>query len=319
MQKSYIERRRIATSRNVYGGLLVLMLTTLSPTVAWAVDVRNEILIPAQGYVGAAYCHGGFAAPCFDCSGFVSHLYSPHVPGLPRISNDMARFGTPVERSDLRPGDLVFFVTGSRSGVVTHVAVYMGNDSIIHAISDGPNRGVSITPLSARYWRTRYHSARRVVQSAPPAASGEHTDRSIRFADGAYTGELRDGVPHGEGRIVLNNGDEYAGSFEEGAFHGRGVYRWASGERYEGSFRAGSMHGEGVFVRADGRTVAGQWRDGALQPEATAAAPPQQIERRTYTETATSPWDTWDGIVEGDFRAWLRQQEAEFEEWKRNN
>ncbi|MCG8477926.1 MAG: hypothetical protein MI724_02435, partial [Spirochaetales bacterium] len=100
----------------------------------------------------------------------------------------------------------------------------------------------------------------------------------------------------------------------------QGVYRWAAGERYEGAFRAGSMHGEGVFVRTDGGTVAGQWRDGVLQPAARSATRAQEpVERRTYTETAVSPWDTWDGIVEGDFRAWLAQQEAEFEEWKRNN
>ncbi|MCG8479008.1 MAG: NlpC/P60 family protein, partial [Spirochaetales bacterium] len=230
MKKSYIGRQRFAVRRCVYGALFILA-AALSPAAVPAVDVRNEILIPAQGYVGAAYCHGGLSASCFDCSGFVSHLYRPHVPGLPRLSNDMARFGTPVERGALRPGDLVFFVTGSRAGVVTHVAVYIGNDSIIHAISDGPNRGVSITPLSARYWRTRYHSARRVVEAAP-ATRRDRTDRSIRFADGAYTGELRDGVPHGEGRMVLNNGDEYTGSFADGAFHGQGVYRWAAGERY---------------------------------------------------------------------------------------
>lgn len=211
---------------------LALIATIHVASVA-AVDVHREIIAPAQQYVGAGYCHGGTDLPCFDCSGFVRNVYLPISPEIPRISNDMARYGELVERSNLRAGDLVFFTTGTRRDVVTHVAIYMGQDSIIHAISDGPNRGVTVTPLSARYWRTRYHSA-------------------------------------------------------EGEFHGTGEYRWASGDVYRGEFVEGEM---------------------------VTAEPTQE----TYMETASSPWDTWDGIVDGDFQAWLEQEQNAFEEWKRTN
>jgi hypothetical protein len=270
-------------------GAALLFFVTFGVNTAAAVDLQQEIIAPAQQYVGARYCHGGTDLPCFDCSGFVRNVYAPLVPEIPRISNDMARFGAPVDRTDLRPGDLVFFTTGTRRDVVTHVAIFIGQDSIIHAISDGPNRGVTVTPLSARYWRTRYHSARRVVrveQRAEPQR--EETTQTIEYALGSYTGELEDGVPHGNGRMDLHNGDVYEGAFVQGEFHGRGEYRWASGEAYRGEFVRGEM---------------------------VTAEPTQE----TYMETATSPWDTWDGVVEGDFRAWLQQEQDAFEEWKRNN
>lgn len=267
---------------------LVLTGTAGVGSVA-AVDLQREIIAPAQQYVGVQYCHGGTDLPCFDCSGFVRNVYAPLVPNIPRISNDMARFGERVQRSDLRAGDLVFFTTGTRRDVVTHVAIYMGQDSIIHAISDGPNRGVTVTPLSARYWRTRYHSARRVVRVEPrEETESAETDEAIEYALGSYTGDLADGVPHGQGRMELNNGDAYVGEFAAGEFHGTGEYRWASGDIYRGEFVRGEM---------------------------VTAEPTQE----TYVETAASPWDTWDGIVEGDFRAWLEQEQNAFEEWKRNN
>lgn len=267
----------------------VVLIVIVGATSVAAVDVHREIITPAQQYVGVQYCHGGTDLPCFDCSGFVRNIYAPLVPNIPRISNDMARFGELVQRSDLRAGDLVFFTTGTRRDVVTHVAIYMGRDSIIHAISDGPNRGVTVTPLSARYWRTRYHSARRVVRGEPRGETElEEADQAIEYALGSYTGDLAEGVPHGQGRMELNNGDVYEGEFAGGEFHGTGEYRWVSGEVYRGEFVRGEM----------------------------VTAEPRQ---ETYMETASSPWDTWDGVVEGDFRAWLQQEQNAFEEWKRNN
>lgn len=203
--------------------VIVLFLSLAS--TAFGVDIHREILLPAQSKVGSGYCSGGTALPCFDCSGFVVSLYRPFVPSLPRVSRDMARFGEPVSRRDLRPGDLVFFQTASRPGV-SHVAIYMGGDSIIHAISDGPDRGVTVTPLSARYWNTRYHSAMRVLPQAVVEEAPSSTTEPIRYAGGTYRGALQGGVPHGMGEMALDNGDRYSGDFVEGQFEGRGVYRW---------------------------------------------------------------------------------------------
>ncbi|MFP4511203.1 MAG: NlpC/P60 family protein, partial [Spirochaetaceae bacterium] len=225
---------------------------------AAAIDVQTSILAVARDYQGSGYCTGGIAPPCFDCSGFVQRVYRPVVPDLPRISRDQARVGVPVDRSELRAGDLVFFATGTIPGAITHVAIYMGQDSIIHAISNGPNRGVNVTPLSGGYWERRFVGARRVLPDADRTGSVDEQE-AIEFARGTYTGELVDGEPHGRGSMIMRNGDRYAGQFVSGLFEGQGVYVWQNGDRYEGQFRAGEMHGQGRFTRSGGSVTTGEW------------------------------------------------------------
>jgi hypothetical protein len=96
----------------------------------------------------------------------------PFVLGLPRLSRDMASSGTPVARESLRPGDLVFFATTPDPGAISHVALYIGDGSIIHAISDGPERGVRVTSLDAKYWKKHFASAVRVLASADKESAG---------------------------------------------------------------------------------------------------------------------------------------------------
>ncbi len=299
--------------------LLTILLFHVGSSGVFAVDVQYDILDRARSYLGAGYCNGGEARPCFDCSGFVTALYGPFVPGLPRISRDMARYGEPVTSDSLVPGDLLFFATSGRSDRVTHVAIYVGQDSIIHSISDGPNRGVSITPLSARYWRTRFHSARRVLPTIPTAT--EVDADAIAFSRGAYTGELVNGEPSGTGRMVMNNGDRYEGEFLSGVFHGEGRYAWVGGDVYEGEFADGEMHGRGNYRGADGLLTTGRWVRGEYQgePGSDQAGESAAASQPTYIDSQDSPWDTWDGVVMGDFYAWQEEQNRAFEEWLRNN
>lgn len=301
---------------------IAVVLFLAGHAIVAAIDIQTDILEPARGYLGSGYCRGGTMSPCFDCSGFVAALYRRFVPNLPRISRDMAQYGDPVARDRLQPGDLLFFATSGSPDRVTHVAIYVGQDSIIHAISDGPNRGVTLTPLSARYWRTRYHSARRVLPVATIVAeSGWGED--VEFSRGIYTGELEHGEPNGRGTMVMNNGDRYEGDFLDGRFHGTGSYTWVSGDRYDGGFSDGELHGNGTYTAADGTIIAGRWIAGAYQRDsgsipatASAAAGASQP---TYIDSRDSPWETWDGVVAGDFYAWQQEQDRAFEEWKQNN
>jgi hypothetical protein len=302
-------------------GIALVFSLVLLPRGAYALDIQSDILQPARAHLGSGYCRGGISSPCFDCSGFVTSLYARFVPDLPRISRDMARYGRAVDRELLQPGDLVFFATGGSRESVTHVGIYVGQDSVIHAISDGPSRGVALTPLSARYWRTRYHSARRVLPQ--PTAETGWADGAA-FARGVYTGEIDDGEPSGRGRMRMNNGDRYEGEFRDGVFHGSGSYTWVSGDRYEGTFADGQMHGEGTFFSTDGVTIRGRWDSGEYVSEpdidtTTAAAAEREASRETYIDSRDSPWETWDGVVVGDFYAWQEQERNEFEEWRRNN
>ena len=292
----------------------ILIVSAVTATSLPAIDVRSEIIEPAQALLGSGYCYRSASPPCFDCSGYVSYIYRDAVEGLPRISRDMARFGTAVSREELQPGDLVFFATGGDPNRVTHVAIYIGQNSIIHAISDGPNRGISITELSARYWNTRYYGARRVLPVEEPT-SGIDT---IEYARGTYSGELQGGEPEGDGILEMHNGDVYSGEFRAGFFNGASLYIWADGSRYSGSFSNGLINGEGTYTPVDGPAVSGVWEEGRLVRSASAGTA-YGTEATTYFEVKDSPWETYDGIVTGDFYAWLDEEQSAFESWKENN
>lgn len=128
----------------------------------------SRILDNAVSLLGNPYRTGGVSPGGFDCSGYVSYLYLPTVPGLPRISRDMARTGLSVESGAWQPGDLLFYATGADPSRINHVAIWFGNDTIIHSISDGPETGVVLTASGSRYWSRRYMGARRVLPTENP-------------------------------------------------------------------------------------------------------------------------------------------------------
>lgn len=127
-------------------------------TAAVANDWGDRLVSRAMNYLGTPYRYGGTTPAGFDCSGFVYYLYGA-VFGqrIPRMPHDMAREGTPVARSDLKRGDLVFF--GYR-GTFTHVGIYAGNGQFVHATHRGSP--VMVTALDADYYRQNYMTAVRL-------------------------------------------------------------------------------------------------------------------------------------------------------------
>ncbi|MFC3104068.1 C40 family peptidase [Salinisphaera aquimarina] len=114
-----------------------------------------------QQWHGVPYRYGGRDQNGIDCSSFVRQtLGTIESLDLPRTTSEQAVRGEPVDRSELSPGDLVFFKTG-RSG--RHVGVYVGNGRFMHASS---SKGVTISRLDNIYWRRHYWQSRRVT-SAP--------------------------------------------------------------------------------------------------------------------------------------------------------
>jgi cell wall-associated NlpC family hydrolase len=131
------------------------------PTTADAsavADGQPAVVRRALGYLGTRYRYGASGARGFDCSGFTSYIYRQHGISLPHNSAAQYRVGKPVSRSELRPGDLVFFRTrGSR---ISHVGIYIGNGKFVHASSA---RGrVRVDTLSSGYYHQRYVGARRI-------------------------------------------------------------------------------------------------------------------------------------------------------------
>ena len=338
--------------------------------ILFSESVQDRIINKARTLIGTPYRTGGVSPSGFDCSGFITYLYKTYVPELPRVSRDMARTGAPVSRNKLAPGDLVFFATGSEAGRVTHVALYIGQNSIIHSISNGPERGVTISSLNAGYWRKRYHNSSRLI--APASASDVSQAENILFAKGIYNGDLKNGEPSGNGILLMKNGDRYEGSFEKGLFHGSGTYIWADGRFFEGSFENGDFAGKGTMVMTDGEKIAGSWSGGEFKAESSAetaadlhrpdgkspalsSAPSRSSENSSgsgagggidtakteskpadgkalesvsdspggdmenYLQKEDSPWNTYEGIVDGDFSLWYKKDMEKFEEWKKTH
>ena len=130
----------------------------LPPRAAYS-ETGHEVTLFALGLIDTGYRFGGKNPEAgLDCSGMVSYIYN-RAAGL-RIAGsaaDIARKGRPINRSDLRPGDLVFFNT--RNAPFSHVGLYIGDERFIHAPST--NGRVRIDPLSASYYAKRYEAARR--------------------------------------------------------------------------------------------------------------------------------------------------------------
>lgn len=97
----------------------------------------DQLVATARSKIGSAYQWGGNGPNTFDCSGFIRYvLVSNGVDGVPRVSADQHRWATPVSRSNLRPGDLVFYRYSGRNGSgADHVKIYSGNGRNIGASS----------------------------------------------------------------------------------------------------------------------------------------------------------------------------------------
>ncbi|MFQ3548773.1 MAG: NlpC/P60 family protein [Armatimonadota bacterium] len=122
-------------------------------------DSKTQALIEAAlACRGDRYRMGGTSRGGFDCSGFTRYIFAKYGINLPHNSAAQFNRGTPVAKSDLKPGDLVFFRTrGLRIG---HVGMYIGDNKFIHAATYG--KGVRIDSINDSYYGPRYQGARRV-------------------------------------------------------------------------------------------------------------------------------------------------------------
>jgi hypothetical protein len=156
-------------------------IAALAAAVLWAspsagpseAEARKKIVETAQSFRGVPYVYGAESPEAFDCSGFVQYVYSRAADiDIPRNSRGQWAAGKPVEKADAKPGDIFVFDT-SGSGSPSHVAIYLGNDSIIHAVSEGPATGVVVSPLGDRYFGPRYMGARYFIVSMPQGATSD--------------------------------------------------------------------------------------------------------------------------------------------------
>lgn len=119
---------------------------TVEELQAGVSGVRAEMVAFAKQFLGNPYVWGGESLTGgVDCSGFTKGIYSHFGYSLPRVSRSQASAGYSINSSEVRPGDLVFYGSGS---YISHVAMYIGNGQVIHA--SNPRTGIKISNMYYR-------------------------------------------------------------------------------------------------------------------------------------------------------------------------
>ena len=116
--------------------------------------IGSRVVAIAMQYLGVPYRWGG-ADPStgFDCSGFVMYVYAKVGISLPHYTGAQWALGVPVSRSDLKPGDVVFF------NGISHDGIYIGGGQFVQAPRTGDV--VKVSSLSESWYSSTYEGARR--------------------------------------------------------------------------------------------------------------------------------------------------------------
>lgn len=128
------------------------------PTTA-AASLGERIADTARAQLGRPYRYGGSGPDAFDCSGLVHFAHRAHGLTVPRTTEEQYRAATRVSERQLRAGDLLFFRFGT-GRKVTHVAIYMGGGSFVHAPQS--DRPVELRQLQEPWYKRRLAGAGRL-------------------------------------------------------------------------------------------------------------------------------------------------------------
>ncbi|TFV63495.1 NlpC/P60 family protein [Geodermatophilus sp. DF01-2] len=102
-----------------------------APVVAAGGAVQKAI-DTALAQRGKPYVWAAGGPNSFDCSGLVQYAFGAAGISLPHSSRMQSSMGTPVSRSEARPGDLVAFYSP-----VSHIGIYLGDGQMVHAPTSG--------------------------------------------------------------------------------------------------------------------------------------------------------------------------------------
>ena len=134
---------------------------TIAETATTTSSKGQEIVSYAKQYLGCKYVYGGSGPSTFDCSGFTMYVFKHFGVNLSHSATAQSKNGDYVAKSDLQPGDLVFFKDYETMNGIGHVGIYIGDGNFIHA-SSGTGYCVKISTLLTGSYNTRYETARRI-------------------------------------------------------------------------------------------------------------------------------------------------------------
>lgn len=130
--------------------------------VPYSKVLGEEIVEYGKLFIGTPYVWGGNDLKRgVDCSGLTKKVFEGFDINISRLSYTQVNDGKEVEKSDLRPGDLVFFDTsGENNKQISHVGIYAGDGMFLHADC---TKGVTISSLSNSYYKRNYVTGSRIL------------------------------------------------------------------------------------------------------------------------------------------------------------
>ena len=167
--KDFIEENYIVAEEDGYGthieNCLVEVKIHKETVNRSAISRRDKsikkIIDGAYKTLGRPYVYGDAGSRGFDCSGLTYSLYLNNLGiKLPRSSSSLVSAGTKVNKTDLKPGDIILFNTNGKG--ISHAGLYIGEGNMIHASSG--KKKVVIEDINSKYYKSRYVTARRILQ-----------------------------------------------------------------------------------------------------------------------------------------------------------
>lgn len=146
----------------------LIIAPQLLERVAMRENFITSLVDIAVAQEGVPYVHGGKSPKGFDCSGFVSYVYSRFKINLPASSSSYDHVGKKVKLEDAQVGDVICFTgRNSRSGRTGHVGIIVENNpnepiKFIHAAS-GSRRKITYSTMESSYYKPRFRSVRRIA------------------------------------------------------------------------------------------------------------------------------------------------------------
>lgn len=123
---------------------------------------QQDLVTTAKKFLNLPYMWGGTSGYGFDCSGYTHSIYKQHGILIPRDSSVQAKNGLAVAKSDLQPGDLLFYSYNKGKGAVHHVSMYIGNGQMIHAPKY--SKSVEIISINQEPYKSEFSGARRYLK-----------------------------------------------------------------------------------------------------------------------------------------------------------
>ena len=134
-----ITETEVKDGTNVYS----INLAAEDNSVPYNEIISNQVINYALKFVGNPYVYGGNSLTNgTDCSGFTKLIYAEYGITLPRSAPAQSYSGTSIGLDNIMPGDLVF---SGYDGQIGHVAIYIGNNKLVHALNS--NVGIVVTDL----------------------------------------------------------------------------------------------------------------------------------------------------------------------------